>query len=159
MAQPKDLIKASYPLPVYNYQVQIEGTTIGFSEVSGLNVDYQSVTYKHGLSFWMGEKIIPGMRQPVKLTLKKAVFLVKENDDDFLIKWFQKVIANPLENTKKDIVIDLCDELGKPVFRWKVQGAMPTKLDAPTFDSNSNAVAIETLELVAHNIDVDYHPQ
>ena len=159
MSQTKQQVKDSYPLPVYNYQVHIEDSTLGISEVSGLNVDYAPVTYKHGLSFWMGEKIIPGMRQSIKLTMKKAVFIIKGNENDFLASWFKDTYADPLKNSQKDIVIDLCDETGTSVVRWKVQGALPTKLDAPTFDSNSNAVAIETLELVAHNIDADYHPQ
>jgi phage tail-like protein len=151
----KDQIKASYPLPVYNYRVTVGKLTIGFSEVSGLNVDYEPVTYKHGLSFAMGVKIIPGMRQPVKLTMKKGV--VKGND--FLAGWLQGAYANPFKNAKEDILIDLCDESGQAVVRWKVQGALPVKLDAPGFDANSNEVAVETLELVAHDIQVDYHPQ
>jgi phage tail-like protein len=155
MSLDKDQIKASYPLPVYNYRVTVGSSTVGFSEVSGLNVDYEPVTYKHGFSFVMGSKIIPGMRQPVKLTMKKGV--VKGND--FLASWIQDAYANPFKSAKQDILIDLCDETGKAVVRWKVQGALPTKLDAPTFDSNSNDVAVETLELVAHGLQVDYHPQ
>jgi phage tail-like protein len=155
MSVSKDQIKASYPLPVYNYRVTVDGTTVGFSEVSGLNVEYESVTYKHGLSFAMGVKIIPGMRQPTRLTLKKGI--VKSGD--VLAGWLQGAYADPFQDAKKDILVDLCDETGKAVVRWKVQGALPVKLDAPTFDANSNEVAIETLELVAHGIQVDYHPQ
>jgi phage tail-like protein len=155
MSLDKDQIKASYPLPVYNYRVTVGATTLGFSEVSGLSVDYEPVTYKHGLSFVMGVKIIPGMRQPIRLTLKKGV--VKAND--FLTSWFQNAYINPFNNAKRDILIDLCDESGQAVVRWKVQGALPIKLDAPTFDADSNEVAIESLELVAHDIQVDYRPQ
>ncbi|HAE59531.1 MAG TPA: phage tail protein [Anaerolineae bacterium] len=155
MSLDKDQIKASYPLPVYNYRVTVEATTLGFSEVSGLSVDYEPVTYKHGLSFAMGAKIIPGMRQPIKLTLKKGIV----TGNSFLSTWFQDAYANPFKTAKKNILIDLCDETGKPVVRWKVQGALPIKLDAPTFDANSNDVAIETLELVAHDIQVDYLPK
>jgi len=154
MSLDKDQIKATYPLPVYNYRVTIEATTLGFSEVSGLGVDYEPVTYKHGFSFVMGAKIIPGMRQPIKLTLKKGVV----SGNSFLATWFQDTYANPFKYAKKDILIDLCDEAGKPVVRWKVQGALPIKLDAPAFDANSNEVAIESMELVAHDIQVDYSP-
>ena len=154
MAQDIERIKATYPLPSYNYRVTIDEVIVGFSEVSGLNVDYTPVTYKHGLSFWMGEKIIPGMRQPFKLTLKKGV--VKANG--FLASWIQRAYDDPFSNPKKDILIELCDESGVAAVVWKVQGALPTKLDAPTFDANGNAVAIESMELVAHNIEVDYQP-
>ena len=155
MSTNADEIKASYPLPVYNYRVTIGGQAMGFSEVSGLNVDYEPVTYKHGFSFAMGAKIIPGMRQAVKLTLKRGIV----KDGDFLAGWFQKAYANPFSNAEEDVLIDLCDEKGKPVVRWKVKGALPTKLDAPTFDANNNDVAVESLELTAHDLQVDYHPQ
>lgn len=155
MSQSKKQIKASYPLPVYNYRVTVGNQTIGFSEVSGLSLEYEPVTYKHGFSFAMGAKIIPGMHQPVKLTLKRGI----AKGSDFLASWLQTTYANPFKSAEKDVVIDLCDEAGKPVVRWAVKGALPVKLDVPTFDANSNDVAIETLELIAHEIKVDYKPQ
>jgi len=155
MSLTQNQIKASYPLPVYNYRVTVGSSTIGFSEVSGLSVNYKPVTYKHGLSFVLGDKIIPGMRDPIHLTLKKGVV----QGNDFLADWIQTAYAaNLFANVKKDILIDLCDETGKAVVRWKVLGALPVKLDAPTFDANSQDVAIETLELVAHDLQIDYHP-
>lgn len=154
MALSPNDIKTSYPLPVYNYRVTIENASFGFSEVSGLSVDYEPVTYKHGFSFVMGSKIIPGMRQPIKLTLKRGI----TQGNDALAKWLHDVYANPFKNAEKDILIDLCNEAAEPVVRWKVQGALPVKMDAPNFDANSNDVAIETLELVAHDIQIDYHP-
>jgi phage tail-like protein len=155
MATDKSAIKASYPLPVYNYRVTIGSRTLGFSEVSGLSIEYEPVTYKHGLSFWMGAKIIPGMRQPSRLTLKRGTV----KGADFLANWLNEAYNNPFKIAKQDVLIDLCDEAGKPVVRWTVKGALPVKLDAPTFDANSNDVAIETLELIAHEIKVDYNPK
>jgi phage tail-like protein len=155
MSPDPDPTKVSYPLPVYNYRVTVGSSAMGFSEVSGLNVEYEAVTYKHGLSFVMGARIIPGMRQPIRLTMKKGI--IKGNN--FLAGWIQDAYANPFTVAKKDILVDLCDEAGKPIVRWKVQGALPVKLSAPAFDAKSNEVAIETLELVAHNVQVDYHPE
>ena len=45
MAMTKEQIKTTYPLPVYNYKVEIDGKTIGFSEVSGLSAGYETTTY------------------------------------------------------------------------------------------------------------------
>jgi phage tail-like protein len=154
MSLDRDQIKASYPLPVYNYRVTVGDSAMGFSEVSGLNMEYEAVTYKHGLSFTMGANIIPGARQPIRVTMKRGI--VKGND--FLSGWVREAYANPSASAKKDILVDLCDEEGKPVVRWKVRGALPVKLNGPAFDARSNEVAIETLELVAHEIQVDYHP-
>ena len=155
MAQEPRDIKAAYPLPSYNYRVTIGSEVLSFAEVSGLSLQYEPVTYKHGLSFALGHKIIPGMRQPVQLTLKRGVVQSR----DFLRNWIDSVYNDAFASgTKRDIVIDLCDEAGAPVVRWTVHSAMPTRLDAPSLDANSNDVAIETMELAAQNLQVDYSP-
>jgi phage tail-like protein len=94
------------------------------------------------------------MRQPIRLTMKKGVV----SGQGFLSAWFQETYANPFKTSQKDILIDLCDEAGKAIVRWKVQGALPVKLDAPTFDANSNEAAIEIMEFIARDIQVDYSP-
>ena len=33
-------IRATYPLPIYNYKVDIGKDTIAFSEISGLSIGY-----------------------------------------------------------------------------------------------------------------------
>lgn len=158
MAQARDQIKSAYPLPAYNYRVTILNestvTVIGFSQVTGLTVEYEPVTYKHGLSFAMGVNIIPGMRQSIRLTLKKG--LVK--DKDFLQQWLAQSYSDPFSSgAKRDILIDLCDEKGLAVIRWIVIGALPIKLEAPTLAADGNEVAIASLELIAHDLRVDYH--
>lgn len=147
-------IKKNYPLAAYSYRVSVESTTLGFSEVSGLAVEHDPVIYRHGVSFALGPKIIPGMRQPIKLTLKRGV--VTSGNGRFLADWFKETYSNPFLISKKDISIALCDELGQPMVQWMVHGALPVKLDAPRFDANSSEVAIETLELIAFTLDIDY---
>jgi phage tail-like protein len=158
MALEKSDIKSTYPLPSYNYRVTIlhgpEAAVISFAEVSGLSLDYEPITYKHGLSFLKGVHIIPGMPQPIRLTMRKGLV----QGQDFLHRWFASAYTVPVfPSMPCDILIDLCDEAGQAVVRWTVQGALPIKLTAPTFDANSNDVAIETLELVAHGLQIDYH--
>jgi len=159
MADDKAHIKSNYPLPAYNYRVTIlqdgDSTVFSFAEVSGLSVEYEPVTYVHGFSFLMGAKIIPGKRQPIRLTMTRGI--VQGRDD--LQQWIDKTYSDPFySGAKRDILIDLCDEAGEPVIRWKVQGALPVKMEAPTFDANSNDVAIESMEFVAHGLQVDYDP-
>lgn len=158
MAQTKEQIKSSYPLPVYNYRVTIynddDALTMSFAEVSGLSLAYEAVTYKHGLSFAMGNQIIPGMKQPITLSMKRGI--APKNDQ--LQQWVEEIYERPFSTSpKRDIVIDLCDEVGTPVMRWTVRGALPTKLDAPTFNADSNDVAIEQVDLIAQDVRVDYN--
>jgi len=53
--------------------------------------------------------------------------------------------------------ISLCDETGTPLVSWKIGIAVPVKLQAPTFDANSNDVAIESLEIMASKISIVHH--
>lgn len=158
MADNKDHIKEKYPLPAYNYRVTIlsnsDSTVMSFAEVSGLSVEYEPVTYWHGFSFAMGQTIIPGKRQPIRLTMKRGVV----QGQDGLQNWIDKIYSNPFygDAKQRDVLIDLCDEAGLPVIRWKVQGVLPIKMEAPTFDANSNEVAIESMEFVARSLQVDY---
>ncbi len=159
MALDKSAIKSLYPLPSYNYRVTVlqdeESHVIGFSEVSGLQVEYDPVPYFHGLSFKLGGKIIPGKRQQIRITLKRG--MMKGND--FLQSWFSGVYTDPFfASPKRDILIDLCDESGVPVVQWTVTGALPVKMEASNFAAESNDVAIETLELVAQRLNVNYNP-
>jgi phage tail-like protein len=128
---------------------------LSFAEVSGLSSQYDAVIYKHGLSFTQGDKIIPGMRQPIKLTLKRGIAQSRSD----LHRWLGDTVAEPASSSaKRDILIDLCDEQGLPLIRWLVQGALPVKLDAPAFNASSNEVAIETVEFMAHGLQIDYNP-
>jgi phage tail-like protein len=159
MGVDKSAIKSGYPLPAYSYRVTVlkgqQALVLSFAEVSGLNIQYEPVTYKHGLSFAMGVSIIPGMRQPTRLTMKRGI--VKSNA--YLYEWLHGAYTDPFAtDAKRDILIDLCDESAAAVIRWSVQGALPIRLDAPTFDANTNEVAIETMEFIAHSLRLDYSP-
>ena len=151
---PKD-IRTEYPLPVYNYRVEIGSDAVAFSEVSGLNIAYESTTFKESpvASGSAGPRVMymPSQATMTKLTLKKGV--VRQVSIKALYGWIRTVAINQIE--KKDIFVRLCDEKGDPVISWKVGNAFPIKLDAPSFDAKSNDAAIETLELIADYVTVE----
>ncbi len=156
MATTQADIKATYPLPVYNYKVNIDSTTVAFSEVSGLNIAYETKVYiesttksnQHGPEYF----IMPAQPTTTTLSLKKG--LVPAKSQAALYDWINSISINQV--IKKDIVISLCDETGKAVVTWKVLNAFPTKLEAPTFDASSNEVAIESMDLMADGIEINY---
>ena len=154
MATSKEDIKASYPIPVYNYRVEIGSEAVAFSEVSGLNIAYETYTYKESPteSGNAGPRVfyMPSQAQATTITLKKGV--VPSVSVEKLYEWIKGVQTNQIE--KKDIQISLCDEAGAPLITWSVHNAFPTKLEAPTFDANSNDAAIDSMELMADSITV-----
>jgi phage tail-like protein len=147
MATTVDEIKAKFPLPIWKFQVQIGGESYAFSEVSGLAIEYETITYRDGL----GPVHMPGMDTPVDLTLKRGIV----KGDSFLMDWLTSIKMNTVN--KQDITISLMDEEQKnPVVVWTVINAFPKKIEAPTFDATSNEVAIETLELMADDLKIEY---
>lgn len=147
MATDKQRIVESYPLPAYNYRVIIEGNAaMAFSEVSGLEIDYEHVLYRHGFSWAMGDYLIRAQRKPINVTLKRGV--VKQRS--YLYDWIKS-------EYKKDIRIELCDENGVAVVSWDVSRALPFKLDAPSFSASTSEVAIESLDLIAHDLKLTHH--
>lgn len=157
MAQSMADARAAYPLPAYNYRVTIlhdgQSEAIGFSEVSGLTVAYDPVTYRDGFSFAMGYAAIPGMPKPVSVTLKRGLTRAA----GYLQEWLEAASHGSIApGVKRDVLVDLCDEAGQAVIRWTVSGAMPVKLEAPSFNAASNEVAIASLELVAPKVMVAF---
>ena len=91
---------------------------------------------------------MPGQLQPINISLKKG--LVVKKSVPVLWDWFNSIRLNRVQ--KKDITISLCDEEGTPLVQWTVIDCFPTKITAPTFDANSNDVAIESIDLMATNL-------
>lgn len=151
MATERQVIRDTYPLPVYNYRVTIGGETHGFSEVTGLSIQHEAITYKHGLSWREGPIQMTGMPGEVKLTLKRGMLKARS----LLLDWISTTHLNKVQ--KRDLTIDLCDELGDPVISWKVYNAFPLKLEAPGLNSDSNDLAVESLELLASGLKMEYH--
>ena len=155
MALTTDEIKSAYPLPVYNYRVEIGGDTIAFSEVSGLDIAYETTTYKESptAAGAPGPRVMhmPAQATPATVTLTKGV--VRGQSVPALFAWISSVQINQVE--KKDIFVRLCDETGAAVISWKVINAFPTKLTAPTFSANSNDAAIESMVLMADGVTIE----
>ena len=152
MATTVEDIKKNYPIPAFHYRVEIDGLNpIAFSEISGLNMSRETITYKDGLSCIQGAKHIPGMVADIKFTMKKGVI----KGDSKLYDWINSIRVTTVD--KKNITISLMDEKGEaPVVTWKVTNAFPVKLEAPSFNAKTNDVAIESLELMADDLRIEY---
>ncbi len=152
MALTKEQISTDYPMPIYNYRVDIEGVSISFSKVSGLDLGFETITYKESFSSSgkVGPNIMymPGQIEPVNITLEKG--LVKGKSVPVFYNWINDIQLNRID--KKDIVVHLLDETGNTVVSWKVIDAFPKKLSGPSFDASSSEVAIESMELMAFRV-------
>jgi phage tail-like protein len=136
-----------YPLTTYSYRVSLGGADVSFSEVSGLTIEYETTTYRHGLSFAEGEMIVRHrIDKFVPLTLKKGVV----HGLKVLRDWLASGETRTLD-------INLCDEQGVPVVTWHIGKAIPVKLEGPALNASSNDAAIESLELQVARISLEHH--
>jgi len=172
MGKKTDYIDQHYPVMSYNYLVTIydrnyiiqnrsadgkkNAKTLSFSEVTGLTREYETVIYKHGFSFLMGYFIIPSELKPIQLTLKRGVCDIN-NDAKYLSDWFESMDKFPagIRIPTRNVDISLMKN-GEPLVTWKLIGAVPVKLSAPDFVAGSGQAAIESLELIAKDLEIDY---
>jgi phage tail-like protein len=133
---------AEYPLPKFHFEVNWGGTKIGFTEVSGMEVETEVIEYRDGASKEYSKLKMPGMRKYSNITLKRGTF---KSDNEFF-DWFNEVKLNTI--TRRDITISLLDEEHSPVVVWKVKNAWPTKVTSTDLKADGNETAIETMELV-----------
>ena len=145
----------NFPIPTYNYRVRIAGNILSFSEVSGLSVQHDEIIYRHGLSTFSGifgfggYSIRRGFAKPINISLKKGMLTTADAGAT------RNLLRNAFFNDKKfDIEIDLCDDNDTALITWKVIGAVPLKFELPSLQANSNDIAIESIELLAHNLEI-----
>ncbi|RYZ51423.1 MAG: phage tail protein [Sphingobacteriales bacterium] len=134
---------ANYPLPKFHFRVEWGGSRIGFTEVTGLNLETEVIEYRDGSSPEYSKIKMPGLRKFGNITLKRGTFA---NDNEYYA-WFNTVNLNQIE--RRDVTISLLNESHEPVVVWKVKNAFPVKIQSPDLKSDANEAAIETLE-IAH---------
>ena len=132
---------ASYPLPKFHFQVQWGGERIGFTEVTGLDIQVEAIEYREGSSPEYSKIKMPGMHKFSNITLKRGTMA---GDSDFY-KWLNTIALNTAE--RRDIIISLLNETHAPVMTWKAKNAFPIKVQARDLKSDGNEVAVETIEL------------
>lgn len=139
-----------YPLVKFHFQVEWGGTKIGFSEVSGLNVETEPIEYRHGASPEFTKTKMPGLQSYSNITLKRGSF---QSDNEFF-EWWNTIKLNTIE--RRDITISLLNEEHEPLIAWKIKNAWPIKVESTDLKADGNEVAIETMELAHEGLTIEY---
>jgi phage tail-like protein len=139
---------SNYPLPKFHFQVDWGGTRIGFSEVSGLDVETEVIEYRDGASPEYQKTKMPGMQKFSNITLKRGVF---KSDNEYF-NWWNTVALNTIE--RRNITISLLNESHEPVVTWKIKNAWPVKVQSTDLKADGNEVAIESIELAHEGLTI-----
>ncbi|EOR94507.1 hypothetical protein ADIARSV_2353 [Arcticibacter svalbardensis MN12-7] len=139
---------ATYPLPKFHFLVDWGGTKIGFTEVSGLNIENKLIEYRDGASPEYSKIKMPGMREFSNITLKRGVFA---GDNEFYA-WLNSISLNTVE--RRDVTIKLLNENHDPVVTWKIKNAFPVKIQSTDLKADGSEVAIEQLDLAHEGLTI-----
>ncbi|MFB6317223.1 phage tail protein [Saccharicrinis sp. FJH54] len=137
-----------YPLVKFHFQVDWGGTKIGFTEVSGLDVETEVVEYRAGANPEYSKLKMPGMQKFSNITLKRGTFA----GDNEYFTWWNTVKLNTIE--RRNITISLLNEEHEPVVTWKVKNAWPSKIQSTDLKADGNEVAIESMEIVHEGLTI-----
>lgn len=133
------------PYTGFVFKVEVEGLLVGgFSEVSGLQAEVETETYREGGENEYVHKLVKGTTYP-NLVLKRGI-----TDSDLLWRWHRNVVNGKIE--RRNCRIILLDCQGNEKWHWLCQDAFPVKWNGPDFKADTSSVAIETLELVHNGI-------
>lgn len=148
-----------YPLTVYAFRVTVGDKALQFSEVAGLGREYQTLTYRHGLSAWEGEGIVKfKVDHYLPITLKKG--LVPGDTAKWLYAWLEGAEKSALQISLCDMVAGAtptADPEPQARVTWHLRKALLVRIEAPTLQAQGNEVAIETLTLMASGIAIEHH--
>ncbi len=138
----------SRPLAGYHFQVEWGGTRLGFTRVSGLDIDTEVLEYREGNSKESAPIRIPGMRKYTNIVLKRGVL---RGDNEFF-QWLNATRHTVPE--RRDMIIALLNEEHEPTMVWHVRGAWPVKVVGPVLDALKGRIAIERLEIAHEGLTV-----
>ena len=138
-----------WPLPKFHFQVKWDSEELSFQEVSGLDIEAQVIEYRHGNSQEFSTIKMPGIQKSGNITMKKGIF---KSDNKFW-DWFKEIKMNTIKRIP--MTISLLDESHEPTMVWKVKNGWPTKVTGTDLKSDSNEVAIESIEIAHEGIEIE----
>jgi phage tail-like protein len=141
---------AIWPMPKFNFRVELNGATLNFSEVSGLDAEAQNIQYRHGNHSGFYTIKMPGIQKVSNVTLKRGVFVGDSKNND----WFSQFRFDPTPIKRNTVTIELLNEDGKPSMAWRLLNAWPTKITSTDMKSDGNEVAIDTLDIAFEGLEI-----
>ncbi|MBU3895422.1 phage tail protein [Serratia rubidaea] len=116
-----------------------------FSRVSGLGRELQMTPLREGGDN-LGMVALPDRVTHGTLVLERGVMAVTP-----MTMMFDQVLGQ-FRCTYLNVVILLLDARGRPTCGWTLTDALPVKWQTGELDASGNAVLIDTLELIYHEL-------
>ena len=150
------MASGDFPVPKFHFNCTIDGTTISFQEVTGLDQENEHLEYRAGDDVEYVTQKRVGLKKTGTLSFKKGVFSGATD----VLDTYQKVNDREAYFSNQDpidLVISLMDEAGESVLEWAVVGAVPIKMTNGDLKSEENAIAIEQIDFVHSGITLTHN--
>ena len=141
MADNQASINSDYPITAFRYTAKIGDDDVAFSEISGLNIGYETTEYKEATSDGIRTLQVVGQRDVPTVTMKRGIFEKSLQLHD----WLNSMHTDDFE--RKDIVISMLNNNNEAVITWTITNAFPVKFEGPSLDATSNDVSFQSLEV------------
>jgi len=136
------------PYPLFKFWVEIQSIIVAeFQECSGLRMERTVEMIEEG-GVNDHVQILPGRNKYSNIVLKKGV-----SSSNALWTWYTTGLYDA-KVQRVNFSILLMDLTGATARRWNVASGFPVKWEGPTFATDSNRVAIETLEIAHHGLSI-----
>ncbi len=125
--------------PAFRFKVTIaQKDQAAFTECSLPSIECEVEEIKEGgLNTYIHQ--LPSRHKSGKVTLKRGV---GKSD---LLTWYLESMGEKF--TRKNVTITLLDTSLKPLISWDLANAYPVKMSGPDLKTDSNSIAIQSLEL------------
>ncbi|GAB3459408.1 phage tail protein [Actinophytocola sediminis] len=140
--QPNDAITAA------RFSITIDGYEIAaFSELQGITTEVEPVELLESTDNEVILKKLPGKAKPATLVLKRG-----KNSSMELWAWHEAVLMGDIVAARKSCSLVMYDTAGKPVARYHLEHAWPSKLEIGALKAGSSEVLMETVTIVSERI-------
>lgn len=131
----------------YRFVVEVDFHPVGaFTQCTLPTIEWDVETVKEGgVNTYVRQ--LPGPRKQANLSLQNGIGLMSE-----LKYWYYKAMNE--EFSQRRVTVTLLNSLFMPVIVCDIQDAFPVRWTMPQLQTESNAAAIQTLELACGEITV-----
>jgi phage tail-like protein len=129
------------PFGLLGFKIPITGY---FSEISGLNVEWETAEYKTVNFLGLSHSNFVPMR-PVygPITLRRGI----TTSEGFWL-WHQLLALGAKPLLRPYVMITMFDRSYEPMVQWSVERAWPSKVSGPDIRADSSDIVIEEMTLV-----------
>jgi phage tail-like protein len=141
MTMPADTVTAN------RFSLAMDGNEIAsFSDLGGITAEVESVPYLESNDQEVRYNQLPGKAKPPMIVLKRVM-----NRGMELSAWHDAVRKGQMDAARRSCTLTMYAD-GKPVAKYWLEQAWPTKLDISAMKAGSSAVMYETVTLVCEYI-------